>query len=275
MYSPIVILSHPRSGTHLVLDLLRKQFDECRTWKKLGERMNRLYVPLEAIGSTWRSGRMDEHEARELLARVSRPLIKTHWIPACGDCAVPAGLDRGQPPANWTDWLRCRADWVYVVRDGRDVMCSYHPFRASYDASARTCLSDFLRTSIEGRSLVRLWADHVRLSLTSIKPLVLKYEDVLAYPRHALETLSVALHLVPRGVLPLLPAKPHSVWRHRLQRWLSRRPESSAVVARYGAMRVERWREAFTPEDRRFFHAEAGDLLIELGYEADDRWVNS
>jgi hypothetical protein len=37
--------------------------------------------------------------------------------------------------------------------------------------------------------------------------------------------------------------------------------------------RLERWREAFTPEDRAFFHAEAGDLLLALGYETSDRWV--
>jgi hypothetical protein len=35
------------------------------------------------------------------------------------------------------------------------------------------------------------------------------------------------------------------------------------------------WRKAFTPEHRRLFHQIAGDLLIELGYEKDDSWVES
>jgi hypothetical protein len=35
------------------------------------------------------------------------------------------------------------------------------------------------------------------------------------------------------------------------------------------------WRKAFTPEHRRLFHEVAGDLLIELGYEEDDSWVES
>lgn len=34
------------------------------------------------------------------------------------------------------------------------------------------------------------------------------------------------------------------------------------------------WREKFTPEHRRQFAELAGDLLIQLGYEADDSWVD-
>ena len=32
------------------------------------------------------------------------------------------------------------------------------------------------------------------------------------------------------------------------------------------------WRDAFTGEDRRVFKEEAGDLLVELGYEKDLGW---
>jgi hypothetical protein len=32
------------------------------------------------------------------------------------------------------------------------------------------------------------------------------------------------------------------------------------------------WREAFTAGDREIFKREAGDLLIELGYEEDTSW---
>lgn len=34
------------------------------------------------------------------------------------------------------------------------------------------------------------------------------------------------------------------------------------------------WRKSFTPEHRRLFHEVAGNLLIELGYENDDSWVD-
>ena len=32
------------------------------------------------------------------------------------------------------------------------------------------------------------------------------------------------------------------------------------------------WRAAFTGGDRRVFKGEAGDLLVELGYEKDHAW---
>jgi sulfotransferase 6B1 len=35
------------------------------------------------------------------------------------------------------------------------------------------------------------------------------------------------------------------------------------------------WRKSFTPEHRRLFQETAGDLLIELGYEKDDSWVDA
>jgi hypothetical protein len=35
------------------------------------------------------------------------------------------------------------------------------------------------------------------------------------------------------------------------------------------------WRKSFTPEHRRLFHEVAGDLLIELGYEKDASWVDA
>ena len=37
--------------------------------------------------------------------------------------------------------------------------------------------------------------------------------------------------------------------------------------------RVGAWRSAFSLEDRKIFAKEAGDLLIELGYEKDYAWV--
>src|SRR4051794_27731921 len=41
---PVVVASHPRSGTHLLIDLLRRQFPACASWKYPLERMDRLYL---------------------------------------------------------------------------------------------------------------------------------------------------------------------------------------------------------------------------------------
>ncbi len=46
---PIEVASHMRSGTHLMIDLLRRQFADCGSWKWPGERNDMLYLPLDAL----------------------------------------------------------------------------------------------------------------------------------------------------------------------------------------------------------------------------------
>src|SRR4051794_28399866 len=46
---PIVVVSHPRSGTHLMMDALRLNFRECRAWKRPGEPLERLYLNLDSL----------------------------------------------------------------------------------------------------------------------------------------------------------------------------------------------------------------------------------
>ncbi|MEL7088470.1 MAG: hypothetical protein AAGL98_08540, partial [Planctomycetota bacterium] len=48
-HRPLVIMSHERSGTHLNIDLFRKQFEECGVWKWPGQALSRLYLSLESI----------------------------------------------------------------------------------------------------------------------------------------------------------------------------------------------------------------------------------
>ena len=46
---PIIVFSHRRSGTHLLIDLLRKQFKECQSWKYPGEPIDCLYLTMESL----------------------------------------------------------------------------------------------------------------------------------------------------------------------------------------------------------------------------------
>lgn len=49
---PIIVASHPRSGTHLTMDLLRKQFPACVTYKLPTQPLDRLYLALEALSAS-------------------------------------------------------------------------------------------------------------------------------------------------------------------------------------------------------------------------------
>lgn len=58
----------------------------------------------------------------------------------------------------------------------------------------------------------------------------------------------------------------------RWARMIESQPESTAILGNYH-QKSQKWRQIFTQSDREFFHKEAGDLLIKLGYEESDNWV--
>ncbi len=72
---PIIVHTFGRSGTHMIIDLLRRQFRECRTWKYPGEKSNMLHASLDDISH----GDM-ESRTRTLarMKRSARPIFKTH-----------------------------------------------------------------------------------------------------------------------------------------------------------------------------------------------------
>jgi hypothetical protein len=80
MNKPVVIASHPRSGTHLTIDLIRKQFYEYQSWKYPGESTQNLYLDLGRLLPKHKR-RIDSSKAVKLLQRSERPIIKTYSLP--------------------------------------------------------------------------------------------------------------------------------------------------------------------------------------------------
>ena len=73
--------------------------------------------------------------------------------------------------------------------------------------------------------------------------------------------------------MPLLPRKVGGSLEYRTSQLLGVRPASSAIRGRLDRDRQPRWQELFDADDRDFFQGEAGELLIELGYESSGDWV--
>src|SRR3954454_20906472 len=167
---PIVVASHPRSGTHLLIDSLRLNFPECRAWKRLGENLHRLYLNLDELD------RLTPAEAIAVASRCRRPVLKTH---ALADFSA-ASLIPGPCPCDpaLVAWLRANAaSFLYVYRDPREVMKSLHafvqaspgtagPVAANGDGEgggdgagrAATTLGAFIRQREHGQSRPALWA---------------------------------------------------------------------------------------------------------------------
>ena len=264
---PIVVATHPRSGTHLTIDLLRKQFDACKGWLWFGETLHHLYLNLDRLDRTT-TPRLTIPKAKDLLSRPDRPIIKTHSLPALPNFEG----DKDTFAATLVD----KADVVYVVRDGRDVMCSAHVWKQEYDPSARCSLSAFLRQRVRGQSRVKAWAKHVRAWTSLDDAYVIRFEDILASPRTVVDQLASWLDLEPLGVEPYLPTKVkrRGRWADYWRR-LTRDFESTAIPGRYNGKEPEDWQTAFSADDRAYFDQEAGEALREMGYESDEEWVQT
>ncbi|MGC9332458.1 MAG: hypothetical protein ACP5DZ_11390 [Bacteroidales bacterium] len=124
-----------------------------------------------------------------------------------------------------------------------------------------------MRQKHDGISYPKRWANHVRSWMKQSNVNLLKYEDIVMQTNEVLIQISKQLKIDPLFEQPLLPKK--LVPQNRLQDyWLrvTRQFESTAIDSKYSSSKVS-WKELFTQEDHDFFFEEAGDVLLELGYQ--------
>ncbi|MGH7823896.1 MAG: sulfotransferase family protein [Candidatus Binatia bacterium] len=129
------------------------------------------------------------------------------------------------------------AKCIHIVRDGRDVAASF-------------------RTLSWGprdvRQAARRWRDRLsqrkRFDSRRLSYLEVHYEDLIKAPSEKLEMI---------------------------MRFLELEGSTEDVVGRLPIYnyRVGAWRTAFSLNERKAFDQEAGELLIELGYEKDHSWI--
>lgn len=263
---PIVIATHPRSGTHLTIDLFRKQFRECQSKLHFGETIHHSYLNLDCIAQH-HSPHFSQKKAIEILARAKRPLIKTH--------SLPQFRELGSENQDFVEKLLEKADTYYVVRDGREVLCSGHLWMQQFDPSTRCTLSEFLRQKSGDMSRPKIWANHVHSWLQQPDVNLLRFEQSVTKTSETLAQIGKDLGIEPLYVEPLLPQR--RLYGSKIEDYLlrlMRRFESTAIVGRYRNQQPKKWQQAFTEEDRIFFHQEAGEVLIDLGYEVSDIWIN-
>lgn len=261
---PIVVATHPRSGTHLMIDLLRKQFEACKGWVWPWETLHHLYVNLDRIRPQ-SSHPLTIEKAASLMQRPDRPTLKTHSRPGF----------REHPSASRRFIRRLveRGTVLYVLRDGRDVLCSAYLWEKTH-SDVQGTLSAFLRRPEGKPSRVRQWADHVRAWTEQEAAHVFRFEDILDDAWHTIRRLGTILDADPLYETPYLPQRMDSdsrwvdYWRR-----LTGNHESTTIVARPNGRSPPDWREAFTVDDRQFFWEEAGSILQEFNYEPDSSWI--
>lgn len=258
--APLVVASHMRSGTHLTIDLLRRNVP-CVSARYLN-----LDLLMRDHGAPLSLGAFE----REVDRLSGLPLLKTH-APARAEGWFPPGDERSRRALE----LLAGARIVYVVRDGRDVMVSLYYYMQRYSGRVRAQRfeqflrdrDDFFQQSPEFRGLDRVsaWVRHVEGWLEREDVVVVRYEDLLerlaptllrALAELALPApAQVAAVQVPAGI-------PARVLRRVLAPLLPRRV-STAIVPRRGV--VGDAARHFSAADEDFFRERADALLGRLG----------
>ncbi|MDT7934718.1 MAG: hypothetical protein RQ833_08950 [Sphingomonadaceae bacterium] len=246
---PVVISSFGRSGTHLTIDLIRRQFPAFASWKWPGECMSALYCRLDAAVA----GSAPPAAELRALRRAPRPIIKTHhWLEWLGAPVNPL-----------MSWVRDRGTVIHAVRDPVAVLPSI--WALNHTGAARGLgppppAPEFVRHEAAA------WARQTCAILDRPPPLVLPYEDILADPLGTTLRIAALLNEAPALCDPLLPAAWTSLAEARWARIISIRPRSTAILASRRIARLKPFR--WTPELRALLADGCGAEMRALGYDA-------
>lgn len=215
---PVLVASHPRSGTHLAMDVMLRQFASCQNWRLYGLPVDHLYLNIERLGAKTR--RFSDKHARQIINRPRRALLKTHY---CAEFTSSWVQDESNPIED---------RWRNLVT-GAHVMASYHQFLSAIDPSVSgSDLMSFMQTLHWVHSTDRLgwWQMHVHSWSTRPNVRLLRYEDLVKEIFVVIEKMSLMLEEMALNKTPMLPPRVTSVFQTRVDRLLRLSPQSTAIV---------------------------------------------
>ena len=202
-----------------------------------------LYTPEEMLreADVWLDELMSAQLSQERVYGSAREFIDRLFSIHCSRLNKPAWINKTPALLQYLDHLselypsaRC----IHIVRDGRDAAASLLSLpwgSKTVGAAARHWKSHIL----DGRRRVRS---------TKMRYTEIRYEDLIEAPTATLQRLLTFLELSADST-QLLESIP--VYNSRLGHW----------------------RKQFSADECKIFVREAGDLLVDLGYETDDHWA--
>ena len=244
--TPILVASHRRSGTHLTLDLLRRNFPACRPRMLPLENPHFSYLNLDRFEPSTTLP-CTERESLRILSKSARPLLKTHAEPGFVDVAPERDV--------FVRALFEKSKTIYVHRDGQKVMCSMWTWRRVFDPAARVPFAVFILLSDERvRSRGRVGADHVRAWRDTPGVLMVEFDRIVRDAPALLAELGDFIGETPAIQDPPLPRSNTT----RAQSYLSRLTGNLESTNQHAAGdRPPKPDEIFNDEDRAFFDAES------------------
>ncbi|NOG55086.1 MAG: hypothetical protein HND57_12320 [Planctomycetes bacterium] len=256
---PIIVASHPRSGTHLTIDGLRHFFCETYQKQRFNQPVHDLYINLDRLEPDHQFYIPPERMTQLFERCRKRVIVKTHG-------SVQA--DRVGPDNRaFAQGILAASDIVYVVRDVRPVLVSYMALRPMKYPDSPTEISTFLKTDLDGYGPpAAAWAAHVNGWLDRPEVVeVVKFEDMRSNYEKTIADLGAALGMT-RNARPIrVYPKPRSIVENKLRRLLGRQLSSSIDNLRM-KMTTPKWKDVMSEGDLALIREQAGDTMARLGY---------
>jgi hypothetical protein len=216
---PVVVATFMRSGTHLTIDLLRRQFRAFESSKRPLEPLDSLYLPVDVLLPGWEPPDWSTDRVLEVLRRPRRPVLKTHFL----DPGL-TNLRETQPVL--ADWLASRAVFLHVTRDLRRVIPSLWAFLQDWRPQESAPFDETFARHWIGQALEHRQAWAARDDSRS-----LDYGQLTGDPMDSLRRLGEWLQEPPLLRHPLLPRPLKSRWQSRFLRLCACGSESTAILA--------------------------------------------
>jgi len=250
MGDPLIVCTFGRSGTHLLMDMVRCQFPAFASWKLPGRSVAELFLPLEEFVQ----GHIKVRRVRKMLAR-GRMIVRSHSWPN-----VISEVARAQPA--FAQWLQAHAKIIFVARDPvvaiPKLWTLSSQFRERMDIAPLEDQDAFLAEQ------ATRWSALAEAALDTPRAEIILLEQLLADPRAQIAKMARMLRETPRYAQPLLVA-PN---RHRFDTIFARlhpKPRSTHVLLQARAR--ARYQFIWTPERLATLDSRAGAIMARLGYE--------
>ncbi len=250
--APIVVATHMRSGTHLTIDLLRRQFKSVGSWKWPGEANDSTYLALDVMGDLEAS--WGEKRAIRILKRCDRPICKLHWTD-------PFLKSIYQEQPELASWIDTNGHFIYVTRHPLKVMASVWAWDASM-SQTHLELNEISLKWLEQK--MRDWKNHQSIWAERRGCHLLRFEDIFSKPEETLHKVSSWIGEPPLMRQPVLPPKLESLWHSRWNRLTQFRPQSTEILTSIAAKSIEK---RFGDRELEVMERVAGALIKEQGYQ--------
>ncbi|OMP31775.1 sulfotransferase domain-containing protein [Mangrovimonas sp. DI 80] len=255
---PIVVTSHPRSGTHLCIDFLRRHYKECTIPNTFDRGLDDLYFSIEGLLDTKTDIQKVEKKGVRVLNSCSSPLVKYH--------GYSERVLREKYPF-WMDYLS-KGKMIYIYRNIYEVLCSKYIYMQTFENDGKGVgLSTFIRQPFAGATTrVDFWVREVNRFLLDRNVLTLSYESIISKPAEVLNLLDEFLEMESSRNEPLLPPKTNHRLKLHWQRFFYRYPDNTAILASHKGVHKLNPNSAFSKEDLIFINGIASETLKLLNY---------